>query len=430
MPSVNRRRFVEHTTRILAATAACGTLQESQATPLSTLSVGIMGVRGRGRGLATGFAGMPDVEVTYICDVDEEVLHTRSSDIQQLQGKSPKSVRDFRRILDDPGVDALVVATPDHWHALATISACQAGKDVYVEKPASHSIWEGRQMIAAARKYDRVVQHGTQSRSGAHFQSAMAFLQSGKLGEVLAAKAINHQKRADIGYLQDETIPENVDYNLWLGPAPLRPFNRNRFHYNWHWFWEYGTGDLGNDGVHQVDVARWGLGVEYPTAVSSSGGKLHFQDDQQTPDTQLACWEFNGRQLIYEMRLWTPYGEHGFSNGNIFYGENGLLILGSDGWKVIWADNQPGPSSGPSDRDDAHRRNFIDCVKQHTPQDLNAEIQEGHLSSLLCHTANISYRTGKRLRFDHSSETFIEAADANGYLKRNYRKPWVIPDSV
>jgi predicted dehydrogenase len=275
-----------------------------------------------------------------------------------------------------------------------------------------------------------VVQHGTQSRSAAHCQSAVEFLRSGQLGRILMAKAVNNQKRANIGHAKDGPPPPGVNYDMWLGPAPKRAFNPNRFHYNWHWFWDYGTGDLGNDGVHQVDVARWGLGVEYPTAVSGSGAKLHFDDDQETPDTQVVTFEFPGCQLLYEMRLWAPYNDHGFSNGNVFYGEKGVLSLGHDGWHVTWADNKPGPRRGPSDRDEAHRRNFIDCVKARTPDKLNAEIREGHLSALLCHGGNIACRLGRRLEFDEATESFRHDNEANALRTREYRAPYVVPDQV
>jgi predicted dehydrogenase len=389
-----------------------------------------MGVRGRGSSLANGFAGMPDVEVAYLCDVDEQIRNDRAEAVSSRQGRSPELVEDFRRILDDASVDALVVATPDHWHALATILACQANKDVYVEKPASHNLVEGRRMIEAAQKYGRVVQHGTQSRSGAHYQTAIEFLRSGQLGRVLMAKAVNNQKRANIGHAKDGPPPPGVNYDLWLGPAPKRPFNPHRFHYHWHWFWDYGTGDLGNDGVHQVDIARWGLGAEHPTAVSSSGAKLHFDDDQETPDTQVVTFEYPGCQLLYEMRLWAPYNEHGFSNGNVFYGEEGMLELGATGWKVTWADNKRGPQSGTSDKDEAHRRNFIDCVKARTPEKLNAGIREGHLSALHCHLGNLSYRLGRRLEFDGATESFRHDAEADALRTREYRDPWIVPQTV
>jgi predicted dehydrogenase len=308
---------------------------------------------------------------------------------------------------------------------MATLYACQAGKDVYVEKPISHNVVEGRRMVEAARYYRRVVQAGTQSRSGRHFQEAVEYLRSGKLGKVRVAKAINTQRRENIGKKTDGKAPEGVDYDMWLGPAPKRPFNENRFHYNWHWFWDYGTGDLGNDGVHQIDVARWGLGVAAPVAVTSSGGKLFFDDDQQTPDTQVATFEFDGCMLVYEMRLWSPYKEHGFENGNVFYGDEGYMLLGGNGWRVFGPNDQPGPTSMPTERDNTHLQNFIDCIKSRARP--NADVEEGHLSSLLCHLGNIAHRTGRRIRFDPSRETIRDDRDASRLLTRDYREPWTLP---
>lgn len=421
---MDRRQF-------LAASAALTTAVVSRShseSAAETLTVGVMGVRGRGRGLAAGFAAMPDVHVAYLCDVDESVIPDTSKKVEAAQGKAPQAITDFRKMLDDQGVDAIVIATPDHWHALATVLACQANKHVYVEKPASHNYAEGQRMIEAARKYRRVVQHGTQSRSGEHYQAAIDFLHQGKLGRVLLAKAINNQKRANIGKAQDGPVPTGVNYDMWLGPSPQRPFNPNRFHYNWHWFWDYGTGDIGNDGVHQLDIARWGLGVELPLAISCSGSKLYFDDDQQTPDTQTVIYEYPQCQLIYEMRLWTPYLEHGFTNGNVFYGEKGVMVLSHTGWKVFWEGHEPGPSMGSSERDLAHRRNFVDCIKAGTPEKLNAEIEKGHLSSALCHFGNIAYRVGRRLRFDPSNQAFLDDPQATQLLTREYRSPWTFPE--
>jgi predicted dehydrogenase len=270
------------------------------------IRVAVLGVRGRGRSHAAGFASLENVEVAALCDPDLRVLPGVARSVEERQSSRPKTLQDFRAVLDDPAIDAISIATPDHWHAPATVWACRAGKDVYVEKPCSHNLREGRLMVAAAREHARVVQHGTQSRSGETFRSAIEFLKSNPLGTIRVAKAINCQRRADIGHKADSEVPKEVDYDLWLGPAPERPFNENRFHYNWHWHWDYGTGDLGNDGVHAIDYARWMLGVENPLAISASGGKLFFDDDQQTPDTQVVTYEFERCHLVYEMRIWTP----------------------------------------------------------------------------------------------------------------------------
>ncbi len=426
---MNRRDFLKGSAQVAGIVGLTTTRAQAQkvekAPPSERVVVGVMGVRGRGRGLAQGFASLPNAEVAYLCDVDDSVVPPALKAVTERQEREPKVVKDFRRILDDKDVHALVIATPDHWHAVATVFACQADKDVYVEKPVSHNVREGRIMVEVARRTKRIVQAGTQSRSGAHFHSAVEFLRSGKLGRVLMAKAINSQRRANIGKKPDAPVPPGVDYDMWLGPAPKRPFNPNRFHYNWHWYWDYGTGDLGNDGVHQVDVARWGLGVTAPISVTCHGGKYFFDDDQQTPDTQIVVWDFGHCTLIFEQRLWAPYHEHGYENGNIFYCENGYMKLGADGWKVFGPRDEPGPTSSGSERDRAHLNNFVECVK--TRSKPNADVEEGHYSALLCHLGNISYRLGRRLKFDPKTETFIGDAEANKLLTRTYRKPWEMP---
>jgi predicted dehydrogenase len=391
------------------------------------VTLGMMGVNGRGRALAQAFAGIADAQIKYVCDVDSRVIPKVADLVASKQGKAPAAIGDFRRILDDKGVDGLVVATPDHWHALATILACQAGKDVYVEKPCSHNVVEGRRMIEAARHYNRVVQVGTQRRSSPFFQEVMASLQSGKIGKVHIAKAINSQKRNNIGHRPDAPVPPGVDYDLWLGPAPLHAFNPNRFHYNWHWFWDYGTGDLGNDGVHHVDVARWGLGMTTPGTVTSGGGKLVFDDDQETPDTQIATYQSGDTLLVYEMRLWSPYGEHGFDNGNVFYGETGYMVLGDDGYKLYdKADKLVETSRKPRERgENEHQANFVACIKSRSRP--NCDIEEGHRSALLCHLGNIANRVGRTIRFDARGESIPGDAEAGRLLARTYRDPWTLP---
>jgi predicted dehydrogenase len=333
----------------------------------------------------------------------------------------------FRRILDDKEVDGLIVATPDHWHALATILACQAGKDVYVEKPCSHNVVEGRRMIEAARHYNRVVQVGTQRRSSPFFHETIAYLQSGKLGKIHMAKAINSQKRKDIGHVADGPVPPEVDYDLWLGPAPQHAFNPNRFHYNWHWFWDYGTGDLGNDGVHHVDVARWALGMTVPGAISSGGGKFAFDDDQETPDTQIATYQAGDALLVYEMRLWSPYSERGLENGNIFYGEDGYMVLGDEGYEVYGKkDKLVDSAKKPKGRGEGeHYGNFVACIKSRARP--NGDIEEGHRSALLCHLGNIAQRVGRTIRFNAADESIPGDDEAARLLSRTYRDPWNLP---
>src|SRR5437588_7723547 len=278
---INRREFLGASAANAAGMAAAGVVgwtgvAAAQGAPSERVAVGIIGVRSQGKMLATALAAFPDGHVAAVCDVDEGLLPPAAREVEAAQGQLPRMATDFRTLLDDSSLDAVVIATPDHWHALMTILACQAGKDVYVEKPVSHSLAEGPSMVAAARRHRRIVQAGLQQRSGAHFLSAVEYVQSGRLGRVHLAKAWTVHQRKPIGFKKNAAAPAGVDYELWLGPAAARPFNPNRFHYNWHWFWDYGTGELGNWGAHLLDVARWGLSVEFPTQVSASGGKYHF----------------------------------------------------------------------------------------------------------------------------------------------------------
>lgn len=395
------------------------------------VNVAVMGIRGRGQGLAVSFAGMPDVRVTHLIDVDRRLFSDLAKQVgEKQQGSEPKVETDVRRVLEDKSVDALVVATPDHWHALATIWGCQAGKHVYVEKPASHNVWEGRKMVEAARKYDRVVQLGTQSRSAPHYLDMIEFLRAGKLGQVHMAKAWNSQRRGQIGKKADSAVPEGVDYDLWLGPAPTRPFNENRFHSSWHWHWDYGTGDMGNDGVHDLDIARWGLDVVAPSTVTAVGGKLHNDDDQQVPDTQVVAFEFPESKavLVYEQRLWSPYVQEGYENGVAYYGTEGYILAGRSGWRLIRAGNKEEPTPKRPFSDEPHRRDFLDCIKSGGRP--HADIEEGHRSSTLAHLGNIATRVGRKLSFDGKAETIRGDTEAAALLTREYRKGFEVPEKV
>ncbi len=424
---LNRRQFLGSSAKNAAGVAAgmvglAGAV--ASASPNERISLAVIGVRNQGRSLATTMAGFADVDVKTICDVDQNVLSVASKTLEEAQGFPPHHETDFRRILEDNSIQAVIVATPDHWHALQTILACQAGKDVYVEKPVSHNILEGQQMLAAARQSGRVVQAGLQQRSGSHFQSAVAFVRSGKLGQVRLAKAWTVHRRKSIGVKKNARPPAGVDYDLWLGPALQRPFNPNRFHYNWHWFWDYGCGELGNWGVHMLDIARWGLDVELPTRISASGGNFAFNDDQQTPDTHIVNFSYPDRTIVWEHRLWSTRGIEGRSAAAAFYGENGTLIVDRGGWKVY--DRKESITSETSEQARVHCRNFIDCIK--TRQMPAADIKIGHLSSALCHLGNIAYRVGREVIFDPAGMDFGDDDEVNALLGREYRKPWELPD--
>jgi predicted dehydrogenase len=356
MNSPHRRDFLK-AAAALPALAAAGAADK----PNEKVVLAVMGVRGRGRDLLRGFSAFDDVEIAYVCDPDSNVIPAALKAVDSRQKKEPKVEKDFRRALEDKAVTALVIAAPDHWHAPATVWACRAGKHVYVEKPISHNLVEGRLMVQAARKHDRVVQVGTQRRSGAHFHSAAEFVRSGKLGKVPFVRTWIAGNRPSIGKKPDGPVPAGVDYDLWLGPAPERPFNPNRFHYTWHWFWDYGTGELGNNGIHAIDVARMVVGgLDDPRRVTCAGGKHFYDDDQETPDTQVAAFDFDGTTLIWEHRVWSKTGLGGESWGVMAYGEKGTLVFDKDGWHVV---DGVEASDKEADIERPHLRNFIDCVK-------------------------------------------------------------------
>jgi predicted dehydrogenase len=393
--------------------------------PSERIRVAVIGVRGRGTDLAKGFAEAEDSEVVAVCDIDDAVFGKAVSAVESATGKAPRTEKDFRRLLDDKTIDAIAIATPDHWHALMAVFGCQAGKDVYVEKPASHNLVEGRRMVQAARKYDRVVQLGTQRRSAPYVQDAIEHVRSGALGKVGIARAWIHQQRQPIGHGKPAPVPEGVDYAMWQGPAPDRPFYPNRFHYNWHWFWHWGTGELGNNGIHGVDVARWGLDVEEPRRVTSGGGKYVFDDDQEVPDTQVVTWEFDDCALVWEHRMWSKHGLEGSSFGIAFYGDKGTLLINEKGWRVVEGAEAGGSAAGASGN---HFEDFL--ARMRDRQRPNADIETGHLSTRLCHLGNIAHRVGRKLTFDAASETFPGDDEANALLSREYSNRFAMPAQV
>jgi predicted dehydrogenase len=418
---MNRRHFLPTFAAAVSSRRAAGANDQ--------INVAIIGVRGRGRALAGEFAKEPDASVEYLVDVDDRVIPAAADAVEKAGRKRPKSLRDMRRVFEDKSIDAIVIATPDHWHAPAAIMACDAGKDVYVEKPCSHNIREGRLIVEAARRNKRVVQHGTQGRSRPITRKAIEFVHSGKLGKVLMAKAWNVQKRADIGHKPDGPVPGGVDYDTWIGPALPMPFNENRFHYTWHWHWNFGTGDAGNDGAHQIDMARWALGVELPTEVSGYGRKLFFDDDQQTPDTINAVFNYPGKVLMFEMRIWNPYGLEGAENGVAVYGTDALVQIAKWdrrwGYKVFDNKGRLALHEQSQGEDEGHVRNFLDCVRSRKAP--NAEIEIGFQSAVHCHLANIVARTGRSLRYQASSDSITGNAEAARLTRREYRVHWSTP---
>jgi predicted dehydrogenase len=443
---IDRRRFLKTSAKAAVGAAAATTAfpRPARAGANEKFTIGIMGIKGRGHFLVENLLERSDVDIAYICDVDANFIPRTADLIKKASGKSPKVVNDYRQILDDKSVDALFNATPDHWHALPTIHACQAGKDVYVEKPASHNIWEGRQMVNAAQKYKRIVQAGTQTRSAPYTIAAKEYITSGKLGNVHLCRVVNMKSRSNIGIQPDGDPPNGVDYDRWLGPAPKRPFNPNRFHYHWHWFWEYSGGDIINDGIHQIDAARYLIGKDYPNGCSATGGKFFFDDAQECPDTQVATWDYDDMTMVFELTLFTPYmsktpwelrntDEYPYWPQNAtrveIYGTKGLMLFGrhGGGWQVFEADGKV-VAEHPGRRPLAqHFDNFFDCIK--TRNRPNAQIEECHRSTLLCQLGNISYRLGgRKLQFDPKTETIRNDTEAGHLAKRTGRKGYEIPE--
>ncbi len=413
--------------------------------PSERIRVGCVGIGGRAASLLEAFSKRRDVEIAGIADIDERRIPAALNRVQENSGRQPTVVKDFRHLIDDQSIDILVVGTPDHWHAIPTILGCLAGKDVYVEKPDGHNLIEGQRMVAAMRKHGRIVQMGTQARSGEYLQDAVAYIRSGKLGRVLVAKAWETSRQRSIGHPADGVPPPGVDYEMWLGPAPLRPFNPLRFHSNWRWFFDYGTGDVGNDGVHRIDYARWGLQAAaeaegstlalLPGKVSAIGGKWYFDDIQEWPDTLQATYEYPsqdggpGRILTYEMRLWSPYRMYGETEAAVIYGDQGYVVISHRGWRAYDAADEKVAEGKASPADtDRHVENFLDCVRSR--QRPNADLESvGHPSSVLCHAANVAWRVGRQVELDAATETFVGDPEANALRTRpEYRPPWVLPE--
>jgi predicted dehydrogenase len=484
---MDRRHF------LIGSAAAFGAASSMIGSPNDTVRVGVIGVGGhdwtsigkgkslggRGKDHLQGFSKLQNVEVAAVCDVDQSHLDFGVGLIEKATNKKPKAYADFRKLLEDKDIDAISIATPNHWHTPIAIMGCQAGKDVYVEKPCSHNMFEARQIVAAARKYDRMVQQGSQIRSSKAVQEAVQKMREGLIGDVYLSRGLCFKWRDTIGRTQVGPVPAGVDYDLWTGPAPKHDFSLNRFHYNWHWFWDYGNGDLGNQGIHEMDVARWGLGVKYPSKVSAIGGHFMFDDDQETPNTLNCAFEFNEggkhKMLEFEVRHWMSNGEatvgrppvrsatapgappkrpataataeaapaddsaaeagggrRGISSdaiGNLFYGSKGFLAVDSYSSYKSWLGKEQAP--GPEKREGGdHYLNFIEAVRSRKREGLNAEIDEGAASTVLVHLANISYRVGRTLHFDSKTMTVTGDAEANKLFTKAYRKPFIVPEKV
>jgi len=422
-PVVPRRHFLKQTS-VAAGFAALGGFNILHAQERSTkkLLVGIMGCNNRGMDHIKGYLAVPNIEIGYICDVDRRVVEKGIAAVAAKQSRAPKGTDDFRRMLEDKEVDAISIAAPDHWHAPATILACQAGKHVYVEKPGSHNAHESEMMITAARDTKSAVQMGNQRRSWPWVIEAISALHAGEIGKVNFARAWYTNHRPTIGRGKPSPVPEWLNYDLWQGPAPAREFRDNILHYNWHWFWNWGTGELGNNGVHALDLARWGLQADLPKRVTCGGNRYHFQDDWETPDTTVATFDFGNCFIVWEGQSCDPRGFEDVGFGVNFYGEKGVMVIAADVCRVLDLNGKPIREVKGKRADAAHFGNFSDAIRD--GKKLNAEIEEGQKATMLCHLGNIAWRTGQTVDYDPVAKEMKNGGEARALWRREYRKGW------
>ena len=394
-----------------------------------TIRVAVIGVNGRGKDHYQGFEPLDNVEVTTLVDPDLAVANRRAKEFEAKYGHPVKVVQDMRRVFEDKNIDVVSIATPNHWHALATVWACQAGKDVYVEKPGTHSLAEGRSMIAAARKYERIVQHGVQLRSSEAIQEAVCKLREGVIGEVYMGRATIFKWRPRLQNFADEVPPETLDYGLWVGPGKWRPYSKNHVHYNWHWTWDFGNGEIGNQGIHQLDMLQWGLGVKFPTKVTSMGENYLWRDRRETPEVLTALCDFEPEKKYAEIavRFWCTNEESaGTTNGNLFYGSEGYMAVSGYSRYAVFLG--PGRTAGPAgSAPTRHFENFIKAVRSRKVEDQNGPVETAHFSSGLAHVVNAAFRRGAVLRFHPESERFLGDEQANALLTDTYRDGFVLP---
>ncbi len=449
MRTLSRREFINRSTKASAAAAAALAAgfgpaakalagQAEKAAPSDMVRLGMIAAGGQGKANLEQFLTLPDVDVAAVAEVDSHRLAEGLKLVAAARGKSPDGYPDFRKLLDRPDIDAVVVSTPDHWHALAAIFACQAGKDVYVEKPLATTIEEGRTIVSAARRHGRVVQVGIQQRSARHFQEAVDFVRSGRLGKIRMVRAWAYLDwKGDIGFPPDEPPPPELDYGMWLGPAPERPYNRMRTHHNFRWCWDYSGGLQTDWGAHMIDVVMWAMG-EDPVGAMSIGGKIGFPHDiRETPDTQQSVIEFPSYSLLWEHMIGCGVGPWQREHGCEFHGENGIAVVDRGGWEVVpetdrykqrervqrmeGLPRQP----GSGDFHLEHIKNFVACVKsRQTP---TGDVEIGHRSVTAPHLANIAVRLRRRIQWDPRAEAIVGDPEAQSLVGREYRRPWVLP---
>jgi predicted dehydrogenase len=447
----SRRRF-------LACSAAVATAKFPILGANDRVNIGVVGLGGRGQKHIEFYQKWDaDARIAAVCDVNQASRERTVTAIEKAKGNKPTEFAEMRQMFESKDVEAVSIATPNHWHALAGIWACQAGKDVYLEKPASHNVYEGTQLVNAARKYKRMVQIGSQSRSTPHKMAAIALLHQGAIGQVYSARGLCYRRRFSIGHTPDQPVPAGLDWSGFLGPAQWKPFSKNRFAYTWHWFWDTGNGDIGNQGVHEMDISLWGM--QYtgnPDSVVSTGGKYVWQDDQETPNTQSAHFRFSsGADMTFEVRnLPTPpEALAAFTGpnwvGNIFFGSEGFLVLDQRGYQIYKSTAKVTPEqaqsmvaggmekyektaegkANPGEESFAHVKNFLDCVKSRDYQKLNADVEIGVRSAAYCHYANIAYRIGRTLKIAAHDGTFLSDPEASTHLTRQYRSGYTVPET-
>ncbi len=429
---MNRRQFLQHSARAGAASVAFGMAAGSARAfgANERVRVGLIGCGGMGKGDLATFLGNPEVDCPIVCDIDDAQIAKAVEVVEGQRKHKPDTVKDFRRVIDRDDIDVVLVVTPDHWHALPTIYACQAGKDVYCEKPLAKTIEEGRAMVEAVQQNNRVLQMGTHWRSGEHYRDAIEFVQSGKLGKIRMVRVWAYLDWVGgIGNPPDCDPPPGVDYDMWLGPAPERPFNPNRFHFNFRWFWDYAGGLMTDWGVHLINIALWGMGTEPPRSVYSSGGKRVIDDNAETPDTQITVYDFPSYTMIFEHQMVGGVGIGGRPHGILFSGVEGTLIIDEGGWEVIPEPKRKSleafkAKAGPDARP-AHVRNFLDCVK--TREQPVEHVELGHFVSSVAHLGNFALRTGNQINWDPEKERAKGNRAADDLIKAEYRRPWKLP---